>query len=665
MSVRAFFRSPVQAAAAQTSARSRLFKWQNGLLLIVVAAALMRLLSYQFSLPYVDHLDEPNKYLGGLEWRGLYDSGGYYTGYPPGYLVINVAAQHALEALGKPGMAETVRALRLLSWVADLFTIVLIAKTVKLAGSGFSALLAAAGWAAAPIVLENNVYALPDPLNATLAALALWLAANPVLVEGRGLWCVGSVAAGLLATLLKYPAIPIIIPGGVAALILFVRHPKHGLRYLLLEAAVVTGTLGWLFLIYGVPLNSVEREGAVIRSSGLTNVFDVTRIAGNFYGTFLPLNPLVVALIIGLAVIALLITRRRNHRPQLLIALLCLSLLLSVPWLVSAYTVVQADYRMRDVLPATAAVCVLLGLAVDRILFTLPDRRRIPGMAGIAGALLLFVYGPQLARDIALVQQRRLPDLRIELRQWFDVNLEPGTVIVDKTNNKTFNPLWGGLPYRTWFDWWETDDIMEHSVSEWRDERGMSYAVLTWEQQQAMQSSAEGQAYLAEMLHLRDFVPPYPVRGPKMVAYRLGRMAHEADVRFGEHIHLIGYDQSSETTEPGGSIDFRFYWNAPSAPAGNYSLFIHLVPLDEYQVLAQFDGAPGVPERLTLTWTEPSETLISPLLSLTIPTDLAPGTYRVMIGLYDFSTGQRLAVTNGTGDASAGDAYELSRLDVR
>src|SRR5690606_25091454 len=108
---------------------------------------------------------------------------------------------------------------------------------------------------------------------------------------------------------------------------------------------------------------------------------------------------------------------------------------------------------------------------------------------------------------------------------------------------------------------------------------------------------------------------------------------------------------------PGDAVEFTLYWNAPTTPTDNYQLFMHLVPLDNYQVLAQHDSVPAVPERLTLTWNEPSETLISPPFALEIPNDLPPGDYRVMIGLYNFETGVRLPV-------GSGDAYELTRIRI-
>jgi hypothetical protein len=247
---------------------------------------------------------------------------------------------------------------------------------------------------------------------------------------------------------------------------------------------------------------------------------------------------------------------------------------------------------------------------------------------------------------------------QVIIRQWADINLSAGTVIVYNPHERTFNPIWGGIPGRQWFDWWLTEDILEYPLQEWVEDRQMKYALLPTSQQVALEQMPAGRDLLAKMLRLRDFVHPPIRREPEGIFYRLWRMEHELDVRFGDQIILTGYDQNpAADIQPGDRVEFTLYWNAPTTPDDNYQLFMHLVPLDEYEVLAQHDSSPAVPERLTLTWDEPSETLISPSFALDIPADLPPGDYRVMMGLYKFETGTRLPV-------GAGDAYELTRIHI-
>ena len=73
-------------------------------------------------------------------------------------------------------------------------------------------------------------------------------------------------------------------------------------------------------------------------------------------------------------------------------------------------------------------------------------------------------------------------------------------------------------------------------------------------------------------------------------------------------------------------------------------MFMHLYPADEEQLIAQYDGAPTVLERPTLTWDDPDELLIGATAGLTIPADITAGDYRLVIGLYDYNTGARLSL---------------------
>jgi hypothetical protein len=148
-----------------------------------------------------------------------------------------------------------------------------------------------------------------------------------------------------------------------------------------------------------------------------------------------------------------------------------------------------------------------------------------------------------------------------------------------------------------------------------------------------------------------------------MAIYRLRRMQTETQFTFGDNIRLVGYDQSGETAKPSDNLVLRFYWQAMAVPADNYSLFIHVVPEDEYTVLTQGDGAPASQDRPTLSWDDPAETLISPAFDIALPPDLPAGEYRVMIGLYNYIDGARLPIKDENG-VDLGDALELMRLHI-
>jgi 4-amino-4-deoxy-L-arabinose transferase-like glycosyltransferase len=632
------------------------YAWWLGLLGIVIITGALYFLSYRFSLPYIDHPDEPNYYLAGQEQRGLFDNIGYYENVPPGYMLFHAALQPALESAGVGGLSATTGLMRLLSIFFSLGTLVFIALTVRLAGGDLGGLVAGTAWGLAPLVFENGVYALPNPPIYLMVALALWLAVSALIKPERAVWCVWSVIAGLVAVVLRYPMVPALAPGFIVALVIFARQRRLGLRLLALQILLIGATAFWIIFVYGVDFRNLQRYGAVVRDQGITNMLNFNRAVNNIYHTILPLSPLAFGIYCGLGAVAFLIAKRRGlQRVQIGVAGLCLLLIITIPWLINTFNEIHID-TIRYSLPATVGACILMGMGLQQIVFLLP-KRWFSGVV-VALPLILLVFIPQLQNDWRLVQNRRLPDTRVALREWFDVNLEPGTVLVDAENHKTFNPIWGGIPYRRWVDWIVTDDVMQHSAAEWREEQGISYMQISRFQIEELNRSENGRTYLAQLLHLRDFFTPPPTRGPEMGFYRLWRMENETQIQFGEHIVLSGYDQSATQIKPGENLSFRFYWQPQGTPDDNYSLFIHLVPIDVYEIIAQADGAPAVPERPTLTWNEPSETLISPAFNLAIPADLAPGTYRIFIGLYNYTTLQRLTLEDGS------DAWMMGEITV-
>jgi hypothetical protein len=150
----------------------------------------------------------------------------------------------------------------------------------------------------------------------------------------------------------------------------------------------------------------------------------------------------------------------------------------------------------------------------------------------------------------------------------------------------------------------------------------MTYVVLPRWQWQEIQETQAGQDYLAQMLHLRNFFSPPPRRGPEMVVYRFWRMQVETDARIGPAIRLVGYDQSAGRVVSGESVTFRFYWQAGQTPDSNYSLFVHLTPLETREVLAQADGDPPA-RSVDALWNEAASANRLPI-ELRIPADLPP-----------------------------------------
>jgi hypothetical protein len=117
------------------------------------------------------------------------------------------------------------------------------------------------------------------------------------------------------------------------------------------------------------------------------------------------------------------------------------------------------------------------------------------------------------------------------------------------------------------------------------------------------------------------------------------------DQSFGDQISLLGYDLAAGEGQPGsahseaGRIYFTFYWQAKTIPAADYTVFLHLRDASN-RVAAQQDNPPAAGRYPTSLW-DTGEIIVDEI-SLAVA-DLPPGRYTPVVGLYNFTTGQRLA----------------------
>ena len=127
---------------------------------------------------------------------------------------------------------------------------------------------------------------------------------------------------------------------------------------------------------------------------------------------------------------------------------------------------------------------------------------------------------------------------------------------------------------------------------------------------------------------------------------------------FGPNLNLWGYDL---LPEPGGPV-LRLYWNVRQTPLADLVTFVHLVD-EEGQIVTQFDGPPLEGLLPTSQW--PAGALLIDRRKISLPDDLASGSYRLLVGLYEPLSGQRLPVQPeaGASDHFAADALVIP-LDV-
>jgi hypothetical protein len=118
--------------------------------------------------------------------------------------------------------------------------------------------------------------------------------------------------------------------------------------------------------------------------------------------------------------------------------------------------------------------------------------------------------------------------------------------------------------------------------------------------------------------------------------------AHSLQANLDGKMELRGYAVSPATGRPGQDLAVTLYWRALAPIDRDYTVFVHLVGSDG-QPVAQHDGQPwwqvSIP---TSTW-QPGEELQDQHV-LKLPPGLAPGIYRLQVGVYYWQTLERLPV---------------------
>ncbi len=139
-----------------------------------------------------------------------------------------------------------------------------------------------------------------------------------------------------------------------------------------------------------------------------------------------------------------------------------------------------------------------------------------------------------------------------------------------------------------------------------------------------------------------------------------GPPATALDVRFGDAIRLTGVDVPA-TVKAGGDLTWTLHWQAAAPQPVDYTVFVHL--LDEQgEKAAQLDWQPHDTAGLLPATAWPVGRPVVDTQTLALPADLSPGSYRLVVGLYDWRDGARLPV-QGAG-ALSGDMLDLGSVRV-
>ncbi len=133
-----------------------------------------------------------------------------------------------------------------------------------------------------------------------------------------------------------------------------------------------------------------------------------------------------------------------------------------------------------------------------------------------------------------------------------------------------------------------------------------------------------------------DWVAQHP-----LLTTAMNRPVYPLNIRFGDDMLLRGYDLSAGRVTAGESIAITLWWEAVRGNLDERSIMLHLRN-DRNERIADVDGPPAAGGRPTSLW-QAGEVVIDDR-RLTIPADLPPGRYWLVIGSYRWPSLEPLPV---------------------
>jgi hypothetical protein len=118
----------------------------------------------------------------------------------------------------------------------------------------------------------------------------------------------------------------------------------------------------------------------------------------------------------------------------------------------------------------------------------------------------------------------------------------------------------------------------------------------------------------------------------------------------GDNVKLLGYDLVADAIQPEESAVLTLYWQCLRPMTTSYTVFTHIVD-DTGETRGQSDSIPDAGRRPTVGWL--TDEVIADHYTIPLHEAAPPGQYQIEVGMYDWRTGQRLAVSDETGRADA------------
>lgn len=639
---------------------------------LYAGAMVTRLLLFDHFLPAQEYTDESSYYILvqnqiGYEGAGYLPPGRYST-WSPGYvytssLVLRIADLFRSTDWLLP--SEHLLALRIVSVGLTAATLAFLYWAAWQLGGHPAGVLVLVVWGFQPYLIDIDTLGIPDvyAFMFTAAALAVsikaWQDNNP-----RTLLV--ALLMGLGAVMTKASNSMAVVPFSVTALVMFVRHPRRMMGWMALYAGIALTSAYYLFFVVD-PFANTEghREMTTVATPVLAfeMMTDPWRVWRNARFAVYPIGvwPLVLGLVAGLP--AYFYVCRQEPAPSWpgVMAMIG-TFFVAAMLLASTFTVARlASGKLRHVFSGGMGMTLLWVVGVSSLMVLVA--RRFQRENTVTAVLLTLVavgyLSVNMPQNLHLIGEYRQTYYNEIVWDYTDSSLpKEGLVWFDYRSflSSMWNRPWGGYDGSRPFEWWNepAEDLIAQTPQELR-ERNITHLILSNRDVRMTEDPNAFRDYLDGLLMLKSFEIDDPVElyHTEMLddvnviqVYRVLRPQHETDVRFGDAIHMIGYDLPQGTFAAGDTVPLRFFWSAIAQPADNYSTFVHLYPAGETETLAQADGPPAL--RPTVTWDDPNEILVGEQMRLLLPADLGAGEYRLAVGLYRFTDGVRLALPGGT-----------------
>jgi 4-amino-4-deoxy-L-arabinose transferase-like glycosyltransferase len=233
-------------------------------------------------------------------------------------------------------------------------------------------------------------------------------------------------------------------------------------------------------------------------------------------------------------------------------------------------------------------------------------------------------------------------------------------------------PLLVVVPWITWatMTWSSQGRLIFSAISVWSLLLALGWDSLARLLPKKLRSAAS--VAIPLFLFIISLVAPYAwirpayALPPALTDAQIAAISNRVNATFfhpaGGQLKLLGYETPVQVAIPGQTVPVTLYWEAIEPFARDYSIFVHLVD-DQDLLTAQRDAFPAM-GTLSTQWLTPGN-YWSEQRHLTLPdTAFGPNQTVFEVGLYDFATGERLAVVDAGGQI-AGDHVRFGQLEVQ